>query len=103
MQRPPGTPALTSRGRLSLLQHGIGIPSTSVMLHELIKLLYHAHCSDVTVIRIGTSGGIGECSEGLRPGPASRARGPGASLPQAQGRAASGTQSLDPALCQEAH
>ncbi|KAM8929147.1 uridine phosphorylase 1 [Lycaon pictus] len=29
------------------------------MLHEVIKLLYHARCSDVTVIRIGTSGGIG--------------------------------------------
>lgn len=41
------------------------------MLHELIKLLYHAHCSDVTVIRIGTSGGIGECAKGLRPGPVS--------------------------------
>ena len=41
------------------------------MLHELIKLLYHARCSDVTVIRIGTSGAIGECAEGLRPGPVS--------------------------------
>lgn len=38
----------------------MGIPSIAIMLHELIKLLYHAHCKDVTVIRIGTSGGIGE-------------------------------------------
>lgn len=30
------------------------------MLHELIKLLHYAHCTDVTIIRIGTSGGIGE-------------------------------------------
>lgn len=40
-------------------QHGMGIPSISIMLHELIKLLYHAKCSDITIIRIGTSGGIG--------------------------------------------
>ncbi|KAI5618601.1 uridine phosphorylase 2 [Silurus asotus] len=39
--------------------HGMGVPSISIMLHELIKLLYHAHCSDVMVFRIGTSGGIG--------------------------------------------
>lgn len=44
------------------LQHGMGIPSISIMLHELIKLLHHAHCTDVTIIRIGTSGGIGEGS-----------------------------------------
>ncbi|XP_057588332.1 uridine phosphorylase 1 isoform X2 [Hippopotamus amphibius kiboko] len=37
----------------------MGIPSIAIMLHELIKLLYHARCSDVTIIRIGTSGGIG--------------------------------------------
>lgn len=38
----------------------MGIPSMAIMLHELMKLLYHAKCQDVTVIRIGTSGGIGE-------------------------------------------
>lgn len=43
-----------------VLQHGMGIPSISIMLHELIKLLHYAHCKDVTIIRIGTSGGIGE-------------------------------------------
>lgn len=42
------------------LQHGMGIPSIAIMLHELIKLLHHARCTDVTVIRIGTSGGIGK-------------------------------------------
>ncbi|XP_068792205.1 uridine phosphorylase 1 isoform X2 [Struthio camelus] len=41
------------------VKHGMGIPSISIMLHELIKLLHHAKCSNVTVIRIGTSGGIG--------------------------------------------
>ncbi|EPQ03420.1 Uridine phosphorylase 2 [Myotis brandtii] len=40
-------------------EHGMGIPSISIMLHELIKLLYHAQSCDVTMIRMGTSGGIG--------------------------------------------
>ncbi|NWU83629.1 UPP2 phosphorylase, partial [Onychorhynchus coronatus] len=39
--------------------HGMGTPSISIMLHELIKLLHHAKCRDVTIIRIGTSGGLG--------------------------------------------
>lgn len=38
----------------------MGIPSIAIMLHELLKMLYHARCSGVTAIRIGTSGGIGE-------------------------------------------
>lgn len=42
-----------------MLQHGMGIPSIAIMLHELIKLLHYSHCTDVTIIRIGTSGGIG--------------------------------------------
>ncbi|XP_053121684.1 uridine phosphorylase 1-like isoform X2 [Hemicordylus capensis] len=41
------------------VKHGMGIPSIAIMLHELIKLLYHSKCSNVTIIRIGTSGGIG--------------------------------------------
>ncbi|XP_058548893.1 uridine phosphorylase 2 [Neofelis nebulosa] len=42
--------------------HGIGIPSIFIMrmLHELIKLLHHARCCDVTIIRTGTSGRIGQ-------------------------------------------
>ncbi|XP_058907546.1 uridine phosphorylase 2 [Kogia breviceps] len=46
-------------GPVLSISHGMGIPSISIMLHELIKLLYHARCCDVTIIRIGTSGGIG--------------------------------------------
>uniref|UniRef100_A0A1A8PT59 Uridine phosphorylase n=1 Tax=Nothobranchius rachovii TaxID=451742 RepID=A0A1A8PT59_9TELE len=46
-------------GPVLSVSHGMGIPSIAIMLHELIKLLHHAHCTDVTVIRIGTSGGIG--------------------------------------------
>uniref|UniRef100_A0A8D2LRC3 Uridine phosphorylase 2 n=2 Tax=Varanus komodoensis TaxID=61221 RepID=A0A8D2LRC3_VARKO len=37
----------------------MGVPSISIMLHELIKLLHHAKCCDVTIIRMGTSGGLG--------------------------------------------
>uniref|UniRef100_A0A3P8YCJ2 Uridine phosphorylase 1 n=1 Tax=Esox lucius TaxID=8010 RepID=A0A3P8YCJ2_ESOLU len=41
------------------LSHAMGIPSIAIMLHELIKLLHHAHCTDVTIVRFGTSGGLG--------------------------------------------
>nr|XP_057941503.1 uridine phosphorylase 1 isoform X1 [Doryrhamphus excisus]XP_057941504.1 uridine phosphorylase 1 isoform X1 [Doryrhamphus excisus]XP_057941505.1 uridine phosphorylase 1 isoform X1 [Doryrhamphus excisus] len=55
--------AMYKVGPVLSVSHGIGIPSMSIMLHELIKLLHHARCQDVTIIRIGTSGGIG-----LKPG-----------------------------------
>ncbi|XP_055065662.2 uridine phosphorylase 1 [Misgurnus anguillicaudatus] len=45
-------------GPVLSISHGMGIPSIAIMLHELIKLLYHARCTDVTVIRLGTSGGL---------------------------------------------
>lgn len=41
-------------------QHGMGVPSISIMLHELIKLLHHAQCHDVVLFRLGTSGGVGK-------------------------------------------
>lgn len=37
----------------------MGVPSISIMLHELIKLLHHAQCRDVILFRLGTSGGVG--------------------------------------------
>lgn len=43
-------------------QHGMGVPSISIMLHELIKLLHHAQCRDVVLFRLGTSGGVGNYS-----------------------------------------
>ncbi|XP_014373890.1 uridine phosphorylase 2 isoform X1 [Alligator sinensis] len=46
-------------GPVLSVSHGMGIPSISIMLHELIKLLHHAKCQGVTIIRIGTSGGLG--------------------------------------------
>ncbi|XP_068999020.1 uridine phosphorylase 1 isoform X3 [Embiotoca jacksoni] len=51
--------AMYKIGPILSVSHGMGIPSIAIMLHELIKLLHHAHCTDVTIIRIGTSGGIG--------------------------------------------
>ncbi|XP_049571146.1 uridine phosphorylase 1 isoform X2 [Orcinus orca] len=50
--------AMFKVGPVLSVSHGMGIPSIAIMLHKLIKLLYHARCSDVTLIRIGTSGGI---------------------------------------------
>ncbi|XP_029359373.1 uridine phosphorylase 1-like isoform X2 [Echeneis naucrates] len=46
-------------GPVLSVSHGMGVPSIAIMLHELIKLLHHARCTDVTIMRIGTSGGIG--------------------------------------------
>ncbi len=39
--------------------HGMGMPSTLILLHELTKLLDYAGCDDPVYLRIGTSGGIG--------------------------------------------
>uniref|UniRef100_UPI00398EF185 uridine phosphorylase 2-like n=1 Tax=Pristiophorus japonicus TaxID=55135 RepID=UPI00398EF185 len=46
-------------GPVLSISHGMGVPSISIMLHELIKLLHHAKCRDVIIMRLGTSGGIG--------------------------------------------
>ena len=35
----------------------------TIMLHEILKLLYYAGAKDPIVIRIGTSGGIGQILE----------------------------------------
>lgn len=37
----------------------MGVPSLGILLHEMIKLMYHAKCKDPIFIRIGTCGGIG--------------------------------------------
>lgn len=37
----------------------MGIPSVGILLHEVIKLMYHAKVRDPIFIRIGTCGGIG--------------------------------------------
>jgi uridine phosphorylase len=37
----------------------MGMPSISILLHEVTKLLDHAGVQDATYIRMGTSGGVG--------------------------------------------
>uniref|UniRef100_A0A8D2JF09 Uridine phosphorylase n=2 Tax=Varanus komodoensis TaxID=61221 RepID=A0A8D2JF09_VARKO len=51
--------AMYKAGPVLSVSHGMGIPSIAIMLHELIKLLYYSKCSNVTILRIGTSGGVG--------------------------------------------
>ena len=46
-------------GPVLSVNHGIGCPSMSILIHELIKLLHYAECKDVTFFRIGTCGGVG--------------------------------------------
>lgn len=51
--------ALYKIGPVLAASHGIGNASFSVMMHELIKALYHGQASDVCCFRLGTCGGIG--------------------------------------------
>ncbi|GLV42075.1 uncharacterized protein CBL_04966 [Carabus blaptoides fortunei] len=46
-------------GPVLSVSHGMGIPSVSILLHEIIKLMYHAKVRDPVFFRIGTCGGIG--------------------------------------------
>lgn len=46
-------------GPILAVSHGMGQPSIGILLHEMIKLMYHAKCVDPVFIRIGTCGGIG--------------------------------------------
>ncbi|BFZ22556.1 hypothetical protein BsWGS_25595 [Bradybaena similaris] len=46
-------------GPVISVSHGMGIPSLSIIFHEIVKLVYHAGCSDVVFFRLGTSGGLG--------------------------------------------
>ncbi|KAI0207716.1 Uridine phosphorylase 2 [Lamellibrachia satsuma] len=66
-------------GPVLIVSHGMGIPSIQIVLHEVIKLIHHAQCTDVLFFRIGTCGGLatqdvtilrlGTCGGiGLRPG-----------------------------------
>lgn len=46
-------------GPILSISHGMGIPSVGILLHEVIKLMYHARVKDPIFFRIGTCGGIG--------------------------------------------
>lgn len=50
-------------GPILFVNHGIGCPSLSVVLNEVVKLIHYAGCKDVTFFRVGTCGGLG-----VRPG-----------------------------------
>ena len=51
--------SLYKLGPIIFANHGMGCPSLSILLNEIMKLLFYAGCKDVTFFRIGTSGGIG--------------------------------------------
>lgn len=51
--------AMFKVGPVLSVTHGMGISSLSILLHELFKLIKYAKCTDVTFMRIGTSGGLG--------------------------------------------
>lgn len=47
-------------GPVLSVSHGMGSPSLSIVMHELLKLLHYSHCTtDVVMLRLGTCGGIG--------------------------------------------
>ena len=54
--------AMYKIGPVLSVNHGMGCPSLSILLNELIKLVEYAGCKDVTFFRMGTSGGLGERS-----------------------------------------
>lgn len=50
-------------GPVLAVNHGMGVSSINILLHELFKLMYYARCKNPIFFRIGTCGGIG-----LQPG-----------------------------------
>ena len=40
----------------------MGVPSITILLHEIIKLLKYSGAVDPIILRLGTSGGIGKGS-----------------------------------------
>merc|ERR1719347_598688 len=51
--------AMYKVGPVLSISHGMGIPSAGILLHEVIKLMYHAGVKNPIFFRIGTCGGIG--------------------------------------------
>lgn len=47
-------------GPVIFINHGMGVPSLSILLHELFKLVAYAKCKDVVFFRLGTCGGLGK-------------------------------------------
>ncbi|XP_035207739.1 uridine phosphorylase 2-like isoform X2 [Stegodyphus dumicola] len=51
--------SLFKAGPVLCVSHGIGSPSISVVLHEIMKLMHHAKAEDPVFLRMGTCGGLG--------------------------------------------
>ncbi|KAI1721713.1 phosphorylase superfamily domain-containing protein [Ditylenchus destructor] len=51
--------AMWKTGPVLWVNHGMGVPSLSIMLIEVIKILHYAGATDFQFIRMGTSGGVG--------------------------------------------
>ena len=51
--------AMYKVGPVLSMSHGMGVPSLSIELHEITKLLWYAGVEDPVFFRIGTSGGVG--------------------------------------------
>ncbi|KAL1506161.1 hypothetical protein ABEB36_005574 [Hypothenemus hampei] len=45
-------------GPVISVSHGMGVASIGILLHEMIKLMYHAKAKEPIFIRIGTCGGL---------------------------------------------
>ncbi len=46
-------------GPVLVASHGMGQPSISILLHELVKLARYAKMDNPIFFRLGTSGGLG--------------------------------------------
>lgn len=46
-------------GPVISVSHGMGCSSIGILLHEMIKLMYHAKAKDPVFFRLGTCGGLG--------------------------------------------
>ena len=51
--------AIFKVGPVLISSHGMGMPSMSILLHEVTKMLHYSKATDVTYFRLGSSGGIG--------------------------------------------
>jgi uridine phosphorylase len=51
--------ALYKVGPVVSVSHGMGMPSISILMHEITKLMHYAGADEPDFIRIGTSGGVG--------------------------------------------
>lgn len=51
--------AMFKAGPVLCVSHGIGSPSLSVVLNEIMKLMHHAGAENPVFLRLGTCGGLG--------------------------------------------